>query len=393
MGTELKFYLTKFTLLFLTGFLFWTSASDAQTHNTDTTFKSHGKISGYAFGDYYYKAHSDLMNRGGANQYTGTPKGRNAFQFRRIYLGYDYFISPKFTAQVLLAAEDANDALQSNKYSFYVKYANIRWKEILPRTDLVIGQTNTPAFSKSSEPVWGYRSVERTIADIRRTPSYDLGVSIQGKIDEKGNFGYNLMVGNGTGAQSEHDPYKRFYGDVYAELFDRKLKIDLYGDYERLDWQSGYHHARSMKKLFIGYTTPAVTLGAEGFITFQQNDLTAINNKTSIVDTLNGKATGISLFIHGPIIKNKVGFFARMDQYNPDTKYNKHTYSGYTGFSSNYDPDTKERFIMAGLDFTPTKNVHLMPNIWFNNYRDQGTGGGMKGYDLVYRLTFYFIYK
>jgi hypothetical protein len=28
------------------------------------------------------------------------------FQFRRIYLGYDYNISKKFTAELLLAAED-----------------------------------------------------------------------------------------------------------------------------------------------------------------------------------------------------------------------------------------------------------------------------------------------
>lgn len=393
MKTYLKLHPAKLAMLCVISFFLWTNASHAQIQQADTTFKPYGKLSGYAFGDYYYKAHADSLNRGGGNQYAKVPEGRNAFQFRRVYLGYDYFISPKFTAQVLLAAEDASDALQSNKYAFYVKYANLRWKNFLPRTDLVIGQTATPAFSMSSEPVWGYRSVEKTIADLRKTPSYDLGVTIQGKIDQKGNFGYNLMVGNGTGAKPENDKFKHFYGDVYAKLFDQNLTIDLYGDYERLNWQQGFHHARSMEKLFIGYSSPVITVGAEGFITFLQNDVTAINNKTLLPDTLNGRAAGLSLFVHGPIIKNKLGFFARMDNYNPDTKYDNGGYSKYASFSSAYEPDNKEQFITAGLDFTPVKNVHLMPNIWFNHYANQGAGGSMKDYDLVYRLTFYFIYK
>src|SRR5690348_11696801 len=72
----------------------------------DTSFKPSGKLWSYAFGDYYYKAHSDALNRGGANQYSNVEAGRNAFQFRRIYLGYSYNIHPKFSAEVLLAAED-----------------------------------------------------------------------------------------------------------------------------------------------------------------------------------------------------------------------------------------------------------------------------------------------
>src|SRR6476659_10590960 len=79
--------------------------SNAQS-NPDSSFKPSGKLWGYSFGDYYYKAHSDALNRGGANQYTGVEQGRNAFQLRRAYLGYNYDIHPKFSAELLLAAED-----------------------------------------------------------------------------------------------------------------------------------------------------------------------------------------------------------------------------------------------------------------------------------------------
>src|SRR5215469_14122789 len=98
-------------LLFLAVFIFLAVGSQAQVFvNNDSAFKANtpntGRLWGYAFGDFYYKSHSDSLNRGGNNQYTGIPQSRNAFQFRRIYLGYDYNITKKFTAEVLLAAED-----------------------------------------------------------------------------------------------------------------------------------------------------------------------------------------------------------------------------------------------------------------------------------------------
>src|ERR1700677_3608372 len=98
-------------LILIAIFLFVAMASQAQyLWNSDSAYSTNtpnsGRIWGYVFGDFYYKAHSDSLNRGGNNQYTGIPKNRNAFQFRRIYLGYDYNITSKFSAELLLAAED-----------------------------------------------------------------------------------------------------------------------------------------------------------------------------------------------------------------------------------------------------------------------------------------------
>ncbi len=378
---------------------------DAQTQKPlqDTTFKPGGKLWGYAFGDFYYKTHSDALNRGGANQYTGIEQGRNAFQFRRIYLGYNYDISPKFSAEVLLAAEDnatnrtgttSGDLLSNNKLSFYIKLANIRWKNIWKGTDLVVGQVATPAFPLLIEPIWGYRSIERTISDIRRTPSYDLGATLQGKFDpETGNFGYDIMVGNGTSAKPENDKFKWLYGDVYAKFLDKKLVVDLYADYERLNQAPGFHHTRNMLKGFAAYTTPAVTLGVEAFVNHGRQDVVGVQN--TINDTLSASAKGLSVFARGIIIKDKLGYFARYDTYNPDSKYDDVTYSAYKGLTSTYEPNNKESFITAGVDYTPVKNVHFMPNVWYNKYRSQSplaTGSAKKDYDLVYRITFYYVF-
>ncbi|HZX59019.1 MAG TPA: hypothetical protein VFE54_09840 [Mucilaginibacter sp.] len=68
----------------------------------DTSWKPVRRLWGYAFGDFYYNAHADVANRGGETNYNGVPTYRNSFQFRRIYLGYEYDINKKFTAEVYL---------------------------------------------------------------------------------------------------------------------------------------------------------------------------------------------------------------------------------------------------------------------------------------------------
>ncbi|MDP9048776.1 MAG: hypothetical protein M3N14_11620 [Bacteroidota bacterium] len=377
----------------------------------DTSFKPVRRLWGYAFGDFYYKSHSDPLGRGGSNQYTGVPQDRNAFQFRRIYLGYDYDITKQFSAELLLAAEDnfatvttpaaagatSGDLLTNNKLTFYIKLLNLRWKNIWNGTDLVIGQQSTPAFPLLSEKIWSYRSIERTVADIRRTPSYDLGAGLQGTFDPATkNYGFDLMVANGTSDKPENDIYKWFYGDVYAKFLDQKLIFDLYADYEQLTGNTATVSAtsRNMIKGYVAYTTPKFTVGIEAFTNMLKNGALATRaDKTTAY--LDQTAVAWSFYVRGPIVKNKIGFFARYDTYNPDTNYDNAAYVSYKGLVGNYDPNIKEEFFTAGLDFTPTKNVHLMPNIWANRYKNQQaniTGSAVDNADVVYRLTAYFTF-
>jgi hypothetical protein len=395
-----------FCVFLIFGFCLSNSLQAQFLINSDSAFKAgtsnSGRLWGYAFGDFYYKAHSDSLIRGGSDQYSGVPKTRNAFAFRRIYLGYDYNISKTFSAELLLAAEDnftltalngttttGGDLLADNKLSFYIKLANIRWKNIWKNTDLVVGQMSTPSFPLLIEKIWSYRSVERTITDIRRTPSFDLGIALQGKFDDQGNYGYNLMAGNGTSARPENDKFKWFYGDVYALFLDKKLVFDFYADYQRLNWVNGFHHSRNMLKGFVAYNTPEITVGVEAFVNHGKKDVVGVNGP--INDTTDANASGISTYVHGNIIKNKLRFFARFDAYNPDTKYDNSAFTKYIGLTSNYEPNTKENFISVGLDFTPVKNVHFMPNIWYNKYITNQSRSNTD-HDLVYRATFYYVF-
>jgi len=364
---------------------------------SDSTFKAgvpnSGKLWGYMFGDYYVKAQADSLNRGSNSQYSGVPKNRNAFQIRRLYLGYNYNITKKFAAEVLLEAAPG-ESLSDSKLAFYVKLANLRIKDLWKGTDLILGQVSTPGFSMSSEPIWGYRSIEKTIIDIRGTPSYDLGASLQGKFDPKaGNFGYDLMVGNGTGAKPEGDNYKWLYGDIWGKFLDKKLYVNLYVDYNGMSPVAGMKHSRSMIKGFVAYTVPTFTLGVEAYSNHLKNDDQATEISSGNVDVLSVNATGLSIFARGTMVKDKLGFFARTDFFNPNKQIDNGKYNKYVGNTSGYnDPSTKENFITAGLDYTPMKNVHLMPNIWINHYSNQGFSTKYNTSDVVARLTFYFVF-
>src|SRR5579862_3496482 len=281
-------------------FLLVSTSGNSQTlMNNDTAYQTplpgvvatpgSGRIWGYVFGDFYYKGHADSLNRGGANQYTGIPTGRNAFQFRRLYLGYDYNISNKFSTELLLAAEDnfpafnppssnaaSGDQLLNNKETFFIKLANIRWKNVWKGTDLVIGEQATPTYVAMSERIWNYRSIERTITDVRRTPSYDMGAGLQGVFDPATrNFGYNLLVATGNSDKPASNSFKWFYGDIYYWFLNKKLVVDLYADYERLNWSSTWHHDRQMLKGFVSYNTQALTIGVEGYVNTLRNDTRA----------------------------------------------------------------------------------------------------------------------
>jgi hypothetical protein len=187
--------------------------------------------------------------------------------------------------------------------TFYIKNMNIRWKGIWKGTDLVVGEMATPSFPGITEKVWSYRSIERTISDIRRTPSYDFGAALQGVFDpETKNFGYNILVANGTSDKPDYTPFKWFYGDVYGYFAHKHIVVDLYADYQRLNWISTWHHSRQMFKGFIAWNSSATdksmnpgsgyTIGIEGFVNNLQND----NFQTFTAggtDTISTAPTGI----------------------------------------------------------------------------------------------------
>lgn len=405
----------------------------------DTSWKPQRRLWGYTFGDFYYDQHSPLITstQGKENNYYQTPSNRNAFQFRRIYLGYDYDITKKFKAEFLLASEPSantgtttsavggvngttsvnnGDNLADNKMGFFIKNINLRVREVWTGTDFVIGEMSTPGFALNepgtnaptslSEATWSYRSIERTITDFHKNNSYDIGASLQGTFDPATkNFGYVVMVGDNStssllsAANANTGFYKMVYGDIWGKFFNQHLYVDIYADYLKTAGNSGpgvtpaigpQNH--NMWKGFVAYTTPVITLGAEGYI---QKIANGVTNKATVAGE-DATVKGLSLWVRGSIVKSKLGYFARYDNYNPDSKINADdAYAVNTNYSS-YDPTVKQSFYTFGLDFTPAKNIHFMPNVWLDDYKSDlaSTTAGYLAPDhtLVYRMTFFFTF-
>jgi hypothetical protein len=405
--------------------------TDAAPKPADATFVPIRRLWGYGFGDLYYAPHVDAGNRGAETMYNGVPSNRNAFQFRRIYLGYDYDIDSRFTAEVLLASEpNANtgvngttsiqngDNLVDGKMGFFIKNFNLRYKNIWTGTDLVVGEMSTPGFALNgqaptdthngnnapttlSETTWGYRFIEKTITDFHKNNSYDVGASLQGTFDPKTrNFGYVLMVGNNStssllsAANANTGFYKIFYGDIWAKFFNKHLVVDIYGDYAPTAAATATlgSQEHNMQKIFAAYLNPKISIGVEAYTQKISNGVTNTTTKLAEDATVNA----ISIWAKGAIVKDKMGWFARYDGYNPDTQFNgADSYTVNTNYGS-YNPTVKETFYTAGLDFTPAPKIHFAPNLWLIDYKDQRpattTGYVAPDHTLVVRATFYYTF-
>lgn len=386
-------------LIWLAVISFFFASSAVAQMSTDSVSK--GKVWGLGFGDIAFKYDRDESNRGATNQYTGMAENQSIFQFRRVYLGYDYVISKKFSSNFLLAMEEnfvnsasttptiTGDLLSNGRYSMFIKNANVNWNNIFEGSTLSLGMLHTPAAVLLSEVVWDYRCIERTISELRRTPAWDMGVMLHGTLlnKEKTEIGYHLMIGNGSGSRPENDAFKWYYGDVYVKLFKKRLILDGYADFNRTSLTAGNRRERHMFKGLLAWSTPKFTIGVEAFSAVLRNEVDVDETSDSLVDV---RALNYSVYARGRIYKEKLGYFIRYDGYNP-TGNRSEAWTEYKPLTPQYNPNYSEVFFTFGLDYTPIDHIHIMPNIWFTEYRNAG-GDSKPGQDAVIRLSVYYVY-
>ncbi|MDP4220444.1 MAG: hypothetical protein Q8916_02565 [Bacteroidota bacterium] len=352
---------------------------------SDSNFKASGKINAQFFVDYFYKEHAEDFTFGNS-QYSGVKKDYANFDIRRLFLGYNYDFSQSFTGEIMFSYEGNLDG--SGNRGVLLKVADIKWKEIYPHADFIVGLQFTPSFILLSEKVWGYRAIEKTLLDKNRiaVPT-DLGAGIQGGFDDEKNFGYDLLYADGTGTKPENDRYKKMYADLWAKFFDKKVILNIYGDISQIREIPQVIYQTT--KFFAAYQTVPITVGVEAFIQTESKGA-EIQDKNGITDFADAKPFGFSIFTSGQIIERKLNFFARYDSFDPDLDYDPNF--SYT--SPGYSPAI-EHFLTFGLDWTPNPSVHVMPNLWYSNYfnKIRGVAGTEKAdYDLVPRVTFSFKY-
>ncbi|HMI30828.1 MAG TPA: hypothetical protein VK527_03745, partial [Candidatus Limnocylindrales bacterium] len=333
---------------------------------TDPDFPR-GRISGYMFGDAYYNVSGDPAHHysaAGADSdkvnIDGSPligKDLNGIQLRRIYFQLDNDLSIKFSTRLRLEM-DGKELTSGGKIGVYVKAAYLQAKNVIPRGNFFFGEITTPTF-ENSEEFWQYRSVEKTIVDFRGiSPSADLGVELKGFADAGHKIGYSAMVGNGPGQKPETNRYKRYYLSLPLNLI-KDFKLEPYVDYE-----PGVAGAdKALYKLFAGYELKRGAIGAE--IVDQ-----VVHSSTGP----NTEPFGLSVFARmAP--SPTLGAYARFDRWQPNTRA-----------ANRVDSD----IYIAGLDWQPYKDVHVMPNVESAQYRARGTAVAPAHHDTQARLTFYY---
>jgi len=341
---------------------------------TTEIFGQNGKISGNIFGDYFYNISRDPLIDSLSNTALTGKKDFNGFQFRRIYFTYDYKISETFDTRFRLEADQSANT-SNGKIGVALKDAYLKWKNIFEGSDIILGLQPPPSF-EISEAVWGYRSIEKTIMDLRGiVSSRDLGISLKGMIDNSGNINYWLMIGNNSGNSPEIDKYKRFYGHLHFKPL-KNISVTVYGDLKvspSLKVNSVTLNNNDITTaLFAGYNEKdKFIIGIESFLQMRENGFVEQNAASLVYQTRN--ALGISAF-GSYSFSSLIGAVVRFDHFDPNIDYD------FNGDSRN--------FYIFSLVFKPDASVSLMPNVLIETY--ESLDGNNYDASVTGRITFYY---
>ncbi len=315
------------------------------------------RIHGLTFGDYFYNT----------NDHDPSKKDLNGVKIRRVYFTGDFRISKNFSSRFRLETDYIGKPAHA-ELGVKIKDSWLKWHNIFKGSDLVFGLSPTPAYDVS-EGVWGHRYLEKTIMDLNHiVSSRDLGVDLKGKLDQKGTVKYWVKLGNNSGGKAEANKYKRYYGMLQFTP-SKNLLLTVYSDYAStaptLDQTDG---AMKNNNVFVGAfflnykQKDLFSLGLKGYIRSQQNNFAS--SSTGALENQTGE--GLSIWAYADLSKT-VELVGRFDTVDPNTKK---------------DNDGKS-LILAGVQFSPAKNIDITPNVEVFTYQ------GSEPSDVTPRVTFY----
>jgi len=341
-----------------------------------------GKFSGYMMGDYYHNVSRDagftaLANNASSSAAPGAT-AMQSFILRRVYLTYDNDIAEQFTTRFRLEADQGTDVLTSGKIGVFVKDAYLRWKNIFNGSDLIFGIQPPPTYDVS-EGSWGYRTLEKTIMDLRGVyGSRDIGLSLKGKLVESGMFNYWVMVGKNAGnTPATSSKFNRYSAQLHVKPFTG-MQATLYFDYldaadkaDPFNKGSFVGNAMSTVALFVGYAQPnSFNVGLEAFRQSTANGYTAPSATSLSTLTKTGYSAWGSVNISSDIVA-----VLRYDNYDPNANGES------IGDLRNY--------LIGGVAFKLNKNVSITPNMLYETYEAPSNGSAPDA-SLTARVTFYY---
>ena len=299
-----------------------------------------GKISGVGFFDYTY----DLTEEA-----SGADK--SSFAFNRIYFTYSNTISDQisFKFQTDVGRFDLVDYDKEAKIATidespemghlfaYIKKAQLDWKS--PISKITLGMQGMNVFNVT-EKTWGFRFIEKSPMDKHKfSASADMGIGVSGKFND---ISYSLLSTNGVGyKKEENDAFKKTSIQlVYGEK--KLVKNDGFNVGTSLSFESYYDdgdYMESVMAFFGGYAGNGFRVGAE----FD----TKTDSKTELSEQI------IAFYGSYKFTDDFEGLMY-IDMYDSNTDVDKNS----------------ETYIIAGLNYYPTKGLTITPNVRIISFED-----------------------
>lgn len=315
--------------------------------------QNEGNVSVLVYADYLYSVQRDTSL---TNAALNGEEGFNAFQFRRVYLTYDHRMSEEFATRVRLEADEAART-SDGRTAVFVKDAYLKWKGVFGRHDLMIGVQPTPAFEVSEE-VWGFRSLEKTIMDLRGfVGSRDLGISLRGPVDPAGSVHYVVFAANGSGNRPEGDKWKRVYARLGARPVEG-LDVTVTGDFSaRPDIVSPYSGLNVKNSVLTGAAFLGVRVGENVHLGIEGVIQSRMNGYDTGIRLTERNMLGISVFGRWSATE-RITLVGRYDFFDPNTHTNT--------------KDDTHGYFLGGISWSPGAKVEIIPNVQVETYEATG---------------------
>ena len=293
---------------------------------------------------------------------SSAPADSSAFRFRRVQLSYDQQLDSVFSLRIQIEADDANLS-SDGRYVPYLKQSYLRWADMGGLGDLDMGLAVTPTW-RTVEEHWGYRSLERTLLDLRGAgiPT-DLGVALRRAVPERGGVGYHFMLANGSGTRPERNSGKK--ASLALPVRSGQWQAEILGEYETAIGPGDRYTTR----LFAGWLRGTTAVGAE------VAQLVVGGAGPSGSDT---RPFGVSAWAR-TALGHRLRAVGRVDWTDPDRA---HDQSGY-----------QEVYALAALDWMPLPNVHLMPNYAIRTFSAKDSAAPDRDADQMARITLWYNWR
>ena len=252
----------------------------------------------------------------------------NAFEIKRVYLGYEYFFSEYFSGRAVLDVGDPGEG--SLQMTAYVKNAFLSYRK--DKLTVNFGMIYTTQFNVQ-ESAWGYRYLKKSFQDAYKfNASADIGVSVVYKISDF--ISADLILQNGEGYKKlEADSALRAGVGVTLTPF-QGVTGRVYYDY------SNKVNAQQSIASFIAYEAKKFSIGAEWMKMF--------NYGFASDNELNGLS-----FFSTVRTSKKTKVFARYDNLFSNT---------VSGDIDNWNVGEDGQLFIAGFEFSPVRGIKLTPN-------------------------------